>query len=51
MNNMLSLVWDASIVGFITGCEFDIGEFLAQEMRDQDIGGEKLLLAYPYMIT
>lgn len=38
------------IVGFITNYEFDVGEFLSQEMRYRVVGSEKLLLAYSCMI-
>lgn len=50
-DNMLSPVSANFIVGFMTSYEFDIKEFLARYIRDQDIGGEKLLLAYPCLIT
>lgn len=35
---------------FIVNYMFDVGEFLAQEMRDRAVGGENFLLAYPCMI-
>lgn len=38
------------IADFMAIYEFDIIEFLSQEMMDQAIRGEKALLAYPYMI-
>lgn len=46
----MSIVWIALIAGFIAGYVFGIGVFLALEMRYWAVGGEKLLLAYPYMI-
>lgn len=48
---MLSPVRVAKKEWFIAGYEFNVVEFLAQEMRDWVIGGKKLLLAYPYIIT
>lgn len=36
---------------FLAGYEFDVGEFLAWEMRDRAIYGEKLLLVYPCIVT
>lgn len=39
------------IVGFIVGYDFDVGKFLARELRDRLIRGKKSLLEYPFMIT
>lgn len=50
-DNVLSLVRVAMIVDFIDSYDFDIGEILAQEIRDRDVGGDKSLLVYHYMIT
>lgn len=36
---------------FIESYEFDVCEFFAQKLRDQAIGSEKSLLAYPCRIT
>lgn len=38
-------------MGLMTGYEFNMGEFLAQEIQDRAVGREKILLAYPCMIT
>lgn len=38
-DNFLSLVSVDLIVGFITSYEFDIGELLSREIRDQAVGG------------
>lgn len=35
----------------MVGYEFDMGEFLAREIRDQTVGEEKLLLVYLCIIT
>lgn len=47
---MLSSIWDAMIAGLRVKYEFDIREFLDQEMTDRDIWGEKSLLVYPCVI-
>lgn len=39
------------IAEFKGGYEYDAGEFLAWELRDWVVGGERSLLAYPCMIT
>lgn len=41
-DSVLILVQAAMIAKFIAGYEFDIREFLAREMRDLAVGGEKL---------
>lgn len=41
----------ALIARLIVGYEFDVGKFLAREIWDRAVGGEKLLLVYPCMIT
>lgn len=48
---MLSRVRAAIIVELIASYEFDIGEFLAQEIRNQVVVSDKFLLAYPCIIT
>lgn len=47
---MLILIRVALIIGLIAGYEFDVRDFLAREIRDRAVGGDKLLLAYPCMI-
>lgn len=48
---MLSPIWVALTTGLVVGYEFNVGEFLAWEMKDKAMGGEKLLLAYLCLIT
>lgn len=48
---MFSLIWPAMIVGFPIQCVFNMGEFLAREMRNRVVGDYKALLAYLYKIT
>ncbi|KAF3640809.1 hypothetical protein FXO37_23313 [Capsicum annuum] len=50
-DNILSPIRVAMIVRFMARYEFDVREFLAQEMGDRDVCREKLLLAYPCVIT
>lgn len=38
------------IAGFTVGYAFDVGEFLARELRDKAIAEQKVILAYPCMI-
>lgn len=49
--NVLNPVRVTLIIGLMDGYKFDVGEFLDQEIRDRAVGSEKLLLAYPCMIT
>lgn len=49
-DNILSLVWEAMIARFIDDYDFDIAEFLSWEIGDQEVGGEKSLLAYTCMM-
>lgn len=39
------------IARFIEAHEFDVGEFLSQDMRNHAKGKEKYLLKYPSIIT
>lgn len=41
----------ALIAGLMVGYKFNMGNFLAREMRDFTAGKEKLLLVYTYLIT
>lgn len=50
-DNILSLIWEDLIAGFRASYDFDVWEFLAREMRERSIEGQKLLLAYPYLIS
>lgn len=50
-NNVISLVWATMIAEFIAGHEFDVSDFLSQELRDQVVGGDKYILANPCIIT
>lgn len=50
-DNVLSPFRSALIVGFMYGYEFNLGEFLARQIRYRAMGREKLLLSYLCMIT
>lgn len=49
--DVLRLIREAMLVGFIAGYEFYVAEFLSREIRDRAGRGKKLLFSYPYMIT
>lgn len=49
-DDVLSLVCTTVIESFTAGNAFDVGEFLALELRDWVVRGQKALLAYPCMI-
>lgn len=50
-DSVLSPVRVALIARFIASYEFDVRDFLAQEIIEQALGGKKSLLAYPCMAT
>lgn len=50
-DDVLSQFRAAMIDGFIVGYAFDNGKFLAREMRDRAVGGNKVSLAYLFLIT
>lgn len=44
--NVLNSIRAALISGFIAAYDFNVSEFLTQEIRDRVVGKEKLFLAY-----
>lgn len=50
-DNVLNLIRPTLIAFFMAGYEFDMGEFLPREKKDQVVGGEKQLLVYLCILT
>lgn len=50
-DNVLNLVRTTLVVVFKMGFEFDIGHFIAREIWDRVVGGEKFILVFPCLIT